>query len=402
MPADQDKPCRIGISGAGFVARALYPILHRQPGFTVSGVLTRRPPALSADAFPEDLLTNSSEALIENADIILECSGDALHAAEVLLAAGEAGRRLVTLNSEAQVTVGSALLRRGFSITEAHGDQPGAQAELLREITEFGFEPLAFVNFKGFHDPDPAPESMAYWSRRQGSSLHAVTSFTDGTKLQIEQILVANGLGAGIACQGMTGRDAGDLLDLDYLAEAALEKGMPVSDYIGYAKGPKGVLILATSQDADRMPEYSVFAKIRTRQGRAYMLLKPHYFVHLEVPKTLREVVAGRPPLLTNGLTPRVTIAALAKRRLGAGTLIRTGLGGFDLRGEALEIADSPTAVPITLLNGARIRRSLEPGEILLEADVDLPDSLAARLYRESLSPWTVQDTAGALNNVPR
>ena len=40
---------------------------------------------------------------------------------------------------------------------------------------------------------------MLHWSRRNGISLPMVTAFTDGTKLQIEQALVANGLGATIA-----------------------------------------------------------------------------------------------------------------------------------------------------------------------------------------------------------
>ena len=81
-----------------------------------------------------------------------------------------------------------------------------------------GFEPVAYVNFKGFHDPDPSPESMRYWSEKQASTLRAVTSYTDGGKLQIEQVLVANGLGAGIARQGMIGGAVDDLLDLDHLA----------------------------------------------------------------------------------------------------------------------------------------------------------------------------------------
>lgn len=386
MPIERDGPCRVGISGTGFVARAVFQVLRNRPDFEVTGVLTRRDPALSADGFPEGLLTNSTDRLIERADIVFECSGDAMHAAGVLLRAGEAGRKLATLNSEAQVTIGSALLQRGFSITEAHGDQPGAQAELHREVTEFGFEPLVYVNFKGFHDDNPSRENMEYWSKRQKSSLRAVTSYTDGTKMQIEQILVANHFGAGIAQQGMIGGEKDDLLDLDYMVEAARAHGDgPICDWIVHAKGPKGVLILATSAEADMLPDYSVFSKIRTRGGLAYMLLKPHYFVHLEVPKTLREIVAGRPPLITNGLKPQVMISAVAKKPIPAGTLIETGLGGFEFRGEALELAGNETAVPITLLDGARIRRSLEPGETLHEADVDLPDSLAARLYRESL-----------------
>lgn len=378
------RPVRVGISGAGFVARALVPVLARQPDLKVTGILTRRPVEASAGHLPRELLTNSRDALIERADIVFECSGDTAHAAEVLMAAGEAGRKLVTMNAEAQVTVGSALLARGFDITEAHGDQPGALAELDAEVRELGFEPLAYVNLKGFHDPDPSRESMVYWSERQKSTVRAVTSYTDGSKMQIEQILVANGLGARIARQGMFGGPVEDLLDLDYLAEAARALGAPVSDYIVHPKGPKGVLILAANPVAELQADYSVFTKIRTRGGKAYMLLKPHYFVHLEVPKTLRRAAAGAPPLLTNGLRPVATVAAVAKRPIAAGTLIEEALGGFELRGEAVELAGHADAVPITLMDGARTRRRVEPGEIMGEADVELPETLALALWRET------------------
>ncbi len=214
--------------------------------------------------------------------------------------------------------------------------------------------------------------------------MRAVTSYTDGTKLQTEQVLVANGLGARLVRQGMIGGAMEDLAGLDYLADAARALGAPISDYIVHSK-VKGVLILADNAVADLCPAYSAFAKIRTREGRAYSLLKPYYLVHLEAARTLREVVAGRPPLITNSRRPVATIAAVAKRRLDKGLLIETGLGGFDLRGEAVEIAGLESAVPITLLDGARLTRRLEPGEIVTEADVELPETLAHRLYRETV-----------------
>jgi predicted homoserine dehydrogenase-like protein len=387
-PADgpADGRWRVGISGSGFVARSVAAVLARTPDFAVAAVLTRRPVARSAPHFPDGVLTNSRDALIERADIVFECSGDTTHAAEVLVAAGAAGRHLVTLNAEAQVTVGTELVHRGFSVTEAHGDQPGALAELDEEVRAIGFEPVAYVNFKGFHDPDPSPESMRHWSQKQASTVRAVTSYTDGGKLQIEQVLVANGLGAGIARQGMIGGAVDDLLDLDHLALAAERLGRPVSDYIVHPKGPKGVLILATCEIAGLTPDYSVFAKVRTRGGRAFMLLKPHYFVHLEVPKTLRRVVAGRPPLITNGRAPTALIAAVAKRAIPAGARIETALGGFELRGEAAAIAGHEDAVPITLLDGARTRRAIEPGATIREADVEVPETLARALWRRTVA----------------
>jgi predicted homoserine dehydrogenase-like protein len=379
-------PTRIGISGTGFVARGVFAALARQPDLAVTGVLTRRPVAQSRHAFPEALLTGSIDALAARADIVFECSGDTLHAAEVLLRAGEAGCRLVTLCAEAQVTVGTALLARGFSITEAHGDQPGAFAALDREARAMDFRPLAYVNLKGFHDPDPSPESMAYWAARQRLTLRAVTSYTDGSKLQIEQVLVANGLGARIARPGLLGGAVDDLAELDRFADAARGLGAPISDYVVH-QGVKGVVLLAENPVADLEPDFAPFAKLRTRQGRAYSLLKPYYLVHLEAARTLREVIEGRPPLLTNSRAPVATVAGVAKRPLARGTRIETALGGFALRGEAVELAGNEAAVPITLLDGARLTRALEPGEIVTESDVELPDSLALALYRESLAP---------------
>lgn len=384
LPRPDGAPTRIGISGSGFVARGIFAALSRQPDLAVSAVLTRRPLARSARAFPEALLTNSIDALVERSDIVFECSGDTLHAARVLMAAGLAGRKLVTLCAEAQVTVGSALLNRGFSITEAHGDQPGAFAVLEREARWMDFQPLAYINLKGFHDPDPSPESMAYWAEKQNITLRAVTSYTDGTKMQIEQVLVANGLGARIARPGLIGGKAEDLADLDHFADAAREIGGPVSDYVVHP-AVKGVVLLADNPIADLSPDFSAFAKLRTKGGRAYSLLKPYYLVHLEAARTLREVVDGRPPLLTNSAAPTATIAAVAKKPLGRGTLVETALGGFDLRGEAVEIAGNECAVPITLLDGARLTRALEPGQIVTEADIELPDSLAHALYRKSI-----------------
>ncbi|MEL6168974.1 MAG: SAF domain-containing protein [Pseudomonadota bacterium] len=378
---------RVGISGSGFIARSIARLISGLPDFNVVSVLTRRDTALSEDHFPDGTVTNSVDALVAASDIVLECSGDAVHATEVLVRAGEAGRKLITMNCEAQVTVGTALLRRGYSITEAHGDQPGCFAELAQEARAMLFDPLVYVNLKGFLNLTPEPDEMAYWANKQGVSIRQTTAFTDGSKLQLEQVLTANGLGAGIARQGLVGGTIKDLADLDYLAEAAFESGGAISDYAVYPGGPPGVAILATSEQADSYPGFMAIAKLKTREGRAYCLLKPYHLVHLEVAKTLRQVTRDEPPLLTNGLSPTVTSAAIVKRPLPAGTLISEGMGGFDVRGEAIEIAGNADIVPITLLDGARTRHALEPGAIVRDGDVDVPDTTAAALYRESLLP---------------
>ena len=76
--------------GPDFITLGVLALLAAQPDFVVLGVLTRRNPVASAGAFSRTLLTELSDELIERADIVCKCSGDPVHAAEVLFRAGEA------------------------------------------------------------------------------------------------------------------------------------------------------------------------------------------------------------------------------------------------------------------------------------------------------------------------
>ena len=307
---------KVGISGSGFIARGMVKVINTLPEFEVAAVLTRRPTVQSEQFFPEEVLTNSLNEFIDLSEVIIECSGDTIHAAEVMMASGKAGRKLITMNSEAQITVASALLERGYWISEAHGDQPGCLAELDEEARDMCFRPLAYVNLKGFLNLTPSREDMLYWSAKQNLTLRQVTSFTDGSKLQIEQVLVANALHARIAKQGMIGGCAKDLADLDHLARASREIGAPISDYVLNPGGPPGVLILAECPIAAWQEGYLPFERLLTKEGEAYVLLRPHHLVYLEIARTLRRLTRGAPPLINNGLNPTATVAAVTKRAL--------------------------------------------------------------------------------------
>lgn len=375
---------RVGVVGTGFVARGAARTLHATGEFEVTRVLTRRP-VDEVQGIPRELLTRSVGELIERCDVVFEASGDALHGTEVLLDVLAAGRPIVTMNSELQVTTGSWFARRG-SFTEADGDQPGCLARLAEEARSMGFTPLAYVNLKGFLDPNPTPEAMAYWSQRQDLRLEQTVSFTDGTKLQAEQVLVANGLDATIACEGLVGPAGDSPRCAAPLAAAARRLGEPVSDYLIWQGGPPGVLILAEHPESEALPGYLPFARLFVGDDRpCFCLVRSHHLIHIEVPRTLRDVRDGRPPLLNNSTRPRFGLAAVTKRPLRAGDVIERGIGSFDVRGVATRLADRPEHVPATLLAGARVRHELPPDHVVTFGDVELPPTAALRLYREVL-----------------
>lgn len=371
---------RVGIVGTGFIGRGLALALEGQPDVAVSKVLTRRDPRQCKEHPRRELLTNSVEELVEASEVVVECSGDVIHGTEVLDRVLAAPLPAVTMNSELQVTTGSYLAGKGL-ITEAEGDQPGCLASLRENALQMGFRPLVYGNVKGFLNHTPTREEMEHWSEKQGISLQQVTSATDGTKVQFEQALVANGLGAGIAEDGLLGVPCEELQEgATALAEEAKSLGHPISDYILSPKSPKGVFIVAEHDERQR--DYLRYFKLG--DGPYYVLLQSFFLCHLEIVKTIRRVLKGEGVLINNTARPSVSVAAVAKRPLKPGETIRRGIGSFEVRGSAIRMESDPGHVPIGLLADAVVRRKVEAGRRLSFDEVEVPESLALRAWLET------------------
>jgi len=381
---------RIGLSGTGFIARSFaHMVMKHAPDMRLEKVLTRRSPAALANFPAHGSVTNSIDELVESADLVFECSGDVIHSTVVIERALAAGRPVVTMNSEFHVTTGSYFADRGL-LTEAEGDQPGCLAALRENMLEMGFSPLVYGNMKGFLNLNPTPEDMAYWSSKQGISVEQTTSFTDGTKVQIEQAFIANHAGAGILRRGMTGPARDDTVDaardLAAMAEAA---GGPVADYLLSRTQMPGVFI-AARHDAEQADALNYF---KLGPGPYYVMFNPHHLCSIEAIKTVRRVLSGGGVLMNNSSKPTVGVCAIAKRPLAAGERIELAIGGFDVRGEAVTIAEEPDHVPIGILNGAVLRHAVEPGQMLRFSDVDIPDSRALEIVR-AMAPATTNTAA--------
>jgi predicted homoserine dehydrogenase-like protein len=369
---------RIGIAGTGFIGRGLVATLERRDDMRVTAILTRRA-ASARDGLPRpDLLTDSPGRLLDRCDLLIECSGDVLHATDVVDAAVSAGKPVVTMNSEFQVTAGSYFVDRGL-VTEAEGDQPGSLAALAEEAAAMGFRVVVYGNRKGYYHPTPPLEQMQFWASKQGLSLDQVTAATDGTKLQIEQALVANGLGATIARDGMLGVRCDTLEEAGrQLAAEAARIGGAIADYT-LAPNTQAGIFVACEADPRQQPFLEYF---KLGPGPFYVLVRNYHLCHLEIAKTVLRVRRGLPPLLNNSTRPTVSVAAVAKRALQPGERIIKGIGSFDVRGEAVRIAAHPRHVPIGLVTDALVKRRVDAGQELTFEDVELPESLALAAWK--------------------
>ncbi|WP_049339854.1 NAD(P)-dependent oxidoreductase [Stutzerimonas stutzeri] len=354
----------------------------------ISRVLTRRPLSTMIDFPLADVLTNSLDELIDNSDLIVECSGDVFHGTAVIERAFEAGLKVVTVNAELQVTTGSYLAGKGF-LTEAEGDQPGSLAALREDALQMGFQPLVYGNMKGYLNHDPSPEDMAYWANRQGISVDQTTSFTDGTKVQIEQVIIGNGLGATITRQGMEGLASTNLDDSASLLGMMVERvGQPIVDYVIPSGYPAGGVFLVGRHDDDQARAIEYF---KLGRGPFYTLVRPFHLCSLEVGKTVRRVLSGGGVLLNNSTEPTLGVAAIAKRAMKPGELIERGIGGFQFRGEAIKLAQHPDHVPIGLLRKTALKRAVEPGQIITFDDIDILPSRALDIVMEQRKPRLVE-----------
>jgi predicted homoserine dehydrogenase-like protein len=368
----------IGVIGTGFIARGLVNLISEHNKYRLSAILTRTDP-LARATFPRaELLTNSLENLIVNSDLIIECSGDAIYATDSIAQILEAKLPVVTMNSEYHVTAGSYFIDKGL-VTEAEGDQPGSLAILNEDVIAMGFKPLVYGNIKGFLNHNPSEEDMKFWGNKSGISLDMVTSFTDGTKVQIEQAFVANGLNANIAKDGLVGLEEDDMmLGGAALAEYSKKLDEPISDYLLSPKLPAGVFIVAEHDGVQQ--EHLKYYKMG--DGPYYVMERTFHLCHLEIMKTVKRVFNGGGVLLDNSKNPTISVATIAKRDIKKGTVVKKGIGSFEVRGEAIRISENKKHLPIGLCANVVLKRDIKAGEVLNLEDVEMEESLALHAWK--------------------
>ncbi len=156
---------------------------------------------------------------------------------------------------------------------------------------------------------------------------------------------------------------------------------MPISDYILSSKLPPGVLTTATHDEGQQ----DTLRYYKMGMGPYYTLMTNYHLCHLEILKTIRRVLDGKGVLLNNSEHPKVSVAAIAKKKLDANQFIEQGIGSFDVRGEAVLIEGNENHIPIGVLRNARLKRPIEEGEMIQFSDVEIPESIALKAWNSIL-----------------
>lgn len=411
--ADEGKPVRVGVIGAGAMARGFVnQTTNAVPGMVVAAISNRTVSraihaydyAGVADPIEVEKLADFEDAVSagqpvvtddplllcqsEQIDALIDITGDVNFGAQLALDAIEHKKSLILMNAEVDATIGPILHHKareaGVLFTLVDGDQPGVQMNLYRYVRGLGLTPRVLGNVKGLQDEYRTPTTQQAFAEQWNQDPWMVTSFADGSKVNFEQCLVANATGFTVPKRGLNQwehrghvDEMTSMYDIDQLRELG-----GIVDYVVGALPSPGVYCMAEQPDER---QHSYLALYKLGEGPLYSFYWPYHLCHFEAPSSVARAVLFDDPVGQPLGAPTVEVVALAKRDLSAGETLDK-FGGYMSYGqsEAAPIVQAERLLPQGLTEGCVLTRNIAKDEVISWDDVDAPvEQLAHRLYAE-------------------
>jgi predicted homoserine dehydrogenase-like protein len=411
---EQGKPIRVGMIGAGFMARGLgNQIVKSVPGMRLVAMSNRKveravdaykyisdefePVVAETQAALDDAIRGKRPAVTpdalllarsEHIDVLVETTGSVEFGARVIMEAFKHGKDVVLLNAEIDATIGPILQvyakKYGVVLSACDGDEPGVQINLYRWVRGLGLIPRVMGNVKGLQDPYRTPETQRAFAEKWGQNPAMVTSFADGSKISFEQAIVANATGFVVKSRGMSrGMEyKGDVMTIGQLYD--IDELRHLGGIVDYVVGTPLTKVYCLAEHTD--PKQRHYLNLyKMGDGPLYSFFIPYHLVHFEVPNAIARAVLFRDSVAKPLAGPVVEVCAVAKRDLKAGERLDE-YGHFMTYGEAVNSPEMRREryLPEGLVEGCRLIRDVKKDAVLTYDDVELPpDRLADELRRE-------------------
>ncbi len=329
-------------------------------------------------------------------DVLVEATNTVGFAAELCLAAIGRGAHVVLMNAEVDLALGHLLHRRGQEagvvVTSDAGDQHGVLKTMIDEIRLWAFRIVMAGNIKGYLRRDATAASLAHEAAIRNLDPVMCCAYTDGSKLNVEMALVANGTGLVPFCPGMEGPPAADVREVLGLFDWGRYDSLPdgatgVVDYILGAEPGGGVYVVGHCDDPHQMPLLKYY---KLGDGPYYLFYRPYHLCHLETTRAIAKAALYGEAVLAPRAGRVADVYAYAKKDLAAGEPIGHAIGDDTCYGlvERSSAADPLGRVPLLLLEGhdgalPRLKRAVPKDQPLTWEDLELPDSPLMARWRE-------------------
>jgi predicted homoserine dehydrogenase-like protein len=421
--AEQGRPVRVGLIGAGKFGSMFLAMVPRNPGLHLAGIadlsLPRAREALDRVGWPierygapdlDTAMATGSTWLTENAaalltdpriEVMVECTGNPAAGIRHALAAIAHGKHIVMVNVEADVLAGPLLAARarqaGVVYSMAYGDQPALVCETVDTIRAMGLRVVAAGKgtkyLPSYHESTPETVWGFYGltpeqAKLGGMNPQMFNSFLDGTKSGIEMAAIANATGLqppqdGLAFPPCGTQDlplvfAGSTGRVEVISSLERDGRQVVNDL---RWGVYAVFEGETEYVRRCFSEYGVHTD---PSGRYAALWRPYHLIGLELGVSVASAALRGEPTGCGDVW-RGDVAATAKRDLKAGEVL-DGEGGAMVWGKCIPAGRSLAlgALPIGLAHGCVLKREVKRGEMVGWSDVTIDGSIeAVRLRRE-------------------
>jgi predicted homoserine dehydrogenase-like protein len=393
-------PIRVGLVGAGVMGRMvalqlLTPLTGIRLAAIANRTLSRAVQAFREGGVDEiqtvDSLAQLNEAVrrdraavlddplllceAEGIDVIVEVTGTVEFGAGVVLKAIEQHKHVILVNAELDSTLGAVLKhyadRAGVVISNIDGDEPGVAMNLVRYVRTLGFAAVGAGNLKGMIDPYRTPATQQAFAEQYGQNPAIVTSFADGTKLSMEETILANASGFRVGRRGMYGpkckhvKEIAALLPIGQLLDGGLV------DYALGAEPFTGAYVIVHEQHPIKQKHLSY---LKMGNGPLYVFYTPYHLPHIQLPSSVARAALFNDATTAPIGAPRCDVITLAKRDLREGEIL-DGVGGYTCYGtiENAPIARRQGLLPMGLSEGCRLNRAVGKDTPLTYDDVTLP-----------------------------
>jgi len=316
---------------------------------------------------------------IPEVDVVIDATGRPDAGAQVAVAAIAAGKHMVMMNVEADITAGAWFAaqarRKRVVYTLGAGDEPSSTIEILRFARTLGYGIVAAG--KGKNNAfriDAVPDEYRAEAAARNMNPRMLVEFVDGSKTAVEMTCIANAAGLVPDVPGMHG-PAAPLHELqDYFkpkGEGGILSRKGVVDF-SVAKGVAPGVFVVVEAPHPRIIER--FDDLHVGRGPYYALTKPYHLTSLEVPLTAAAAVLFGSTEMVSLPVPSGEVGCMAKRDIEPGETL-DAIGETCYRGFALERLDAAAkrALPIGLAHGARVVERIAKGA-LITRDAAEPD----------------------------
>jgi predicted homoserine dehydrogenase-like protein len=326
------------------------------------------------------------DALIESSSAI-EAGG--IHGITAL----KHNSHLIMMNYDADLLYGPLLMslaeQNGLVYTSCDGDQPATIKRLIDDILLWGFDLVLAGNIKGYLDRRTNPTTIIPEADKRELDYRMCTSYTDGTKLNVEMAVLANALGLRTAVPGMLGprakhvREVFEHFDLDCLWQ---ETRQPLVDYLLGAEPLGGVFVIGHT-----VQEFQQFTldwyPSDMGPGPYYYFYRPFHLGHIEAMACVAEAVLDGRALLKPDYGFQTNVFSYARKDLRQGDVL-DGIGGYTCYGLIENMVDdaSQPGIPICLADQVILRRDISKDDKIGIHDVLFdPGEMRFKLYFDAL-----------------